>query len=286
MSAQPLAFSDEQAEAHDRIAESLRGHGVDIDRGTITPMAAARRARARRCFWRNWCKALEARASRSSRATGRGGGARTGARWRSWPHQQGRQRAARARRARDHDPPHPLHPVYDPEYEKVAEWLAGTGRAPEIEALTDAALDRARPVYEAHKSSPPRWRRRAARVGFHHRLEAPRGSARYRLVDEASMLDARQFEDLTEIFPTLVLFGDPAQLAPVGQSGEMVFDRLPSPQAAELHRIHRQEADNPILDLAHALGDPDLTFERFERMVEEAAARDDRVGWPPGRCRD
>ena len=39
MSAQSLAFSDEQAEAHDRIAESLRGHGVDIDRGTITPMA-------------------------------------------------------------------------------------------------------------------------------------------------------------------------------------------------------------------------------------------------------
>jgi exodeoxyribonuclease-5 len=39
MSAEPLAFSDEQAEAHDRIAESLRGLGVDIDRGTITPMA-------------------------------------------------------------------------------------------------------------------------------------------------------------------------------------------------------------------------------------------------------
>ena len=35
-------------------------------------------------------------------------------------------------------------------------------------------------------------------------------------VDESSMLDERQFDDLHEIFPTLVLFGDPAQLAPVG----------------------------------------------------------------------
>lgn len=41
------------------------------------------------------------------------------------------------------------------------------------------------------------------------------------------MLDERQFDnDLREIFPVLILFGDPAQLAPVGQSGEMVFDRL------------------------------------------------------------
>ena len=74
------------------------------------------------------------------------------------------------------------------------------------------------------------------------------------LVDEASMLDERQFDDLREIFPTLVLFGDPAQLAPVGQSGEMVFDKLPSARRLELHRIHRQTEDNPILDLAHALG--------------------------------
>jgi exodeoxyribonuclease-5 len=32
MTAPALVFSDEQAEAHDRIAESLRGLGVDIDR--------------------------------------------------------------------------------------------------------------------------------------------------------------------------------------------------------------------------------------------------------------
>ncbi|MFP4494684.1 MAG: AAA family ATPase, partial [Halochromatium sp.] len=99
------------------------------------------------------------------------------------------------------------------------------------------------------------------------------------MVDEASMLDARQFDDLREIFPNLLLFGDPAQLAPVNQSGAMVFDGLEPEQVLELHRIHRQEADNPILDLAHALADPALSFEAFERMVEEAARRDDRVVW-------
>ncbi|MDE3028346.1 MAG: ATP-binding domain-containing protein, partial [Paracoccaceae bacterium] len=96
-------------------------------------------------------------------------------------------------------------------------------------------------------------------------------------VDESSMLDERQLDDLKEIFPTLVLFGDPAQLAPVGASGAMVFDKLPENRRLILHRIHRQAEDNPILDLAHALGDPDLDFHSFERMIDDAARRDDRV---------
>jgi exodeoxyribonuclease V len=55
-----------------------------------------------------------------------------------------------------------------------------------------------------------------------------------------------QLDDLREIFPTLVLFGDPAQLAPVGQSGEMVFDRLgESRRILVLSRIHRQDAGQP-----------------------------------------
>jgi exodeoxyribonuclease-5 len=91
------------------------------------------------------------------------------------------------------------------------------------------------------------------------------------------MLDERQLDDLKEIFPTLVLFGDPAQLAPVGLSGEMVFDRLPATRRLVLNRIHRQTEGNPILDLAHALGDEALRFDQFERMVEDAAARDSRV---------
>jgi exodeoxyribonuclease-5 len=98
-------------------------------------------------------------------------------------------------------------------------------------------------------------------------------------IDESSMLDDKQVTDLKEIFPTLVLFGDPAQLAPVGQSGQMVFDTLPKEAVMNLSRIHRQEADNPILDLAHALADPQVGFEDFERLVEDTARRDDRVVW-------
>ena len=63
-----------------------------------------------------------------------------------------------------------------------------------------------------------------------------------------------------------MLFGDPAQLAPVGQSGRMVFDRVGAPNVMHLDRVHRQDADNPILDLAHALADPQLGFEDFERV--------------------
>src|SRR5690606_3925285 len=122
-------------------------------------------------------------------------------------------------------------PVYDPEYEKIAEWLLGNGPRPEVEGLTDVALDRAFAFYQGNKSIPGAlaaaglrgsdfitgWKRRddPLDIGF---------------VDESSMLDARQFEDLQEIFPTLVLFGDPAQLAPVNQSGAMVFETLPAPR--------------------------------------------------------
>ncbi len=91
------------------------------------------------------------------------------------------------------------------------------------------------------------------------------------------MLEARQLEDLRQVFSTLVLFGDPAQLAPVGQSGEMIFDQLPPAQRIELGRIHRQARDNPIIDLAHALSDPELDFAGFEGLVEEAARADSRV---------
>ncbi len=169
-------------------------------------------------------------------------------------------------------------PVYDPEYEKIAHWLAENGARPQIEGLSEAALDRAAAFYANVPSIPGAlaaaglrgsdfirgWKRRddPLDIGF---------------VDESSMLDARQLADLQEIFSTLILFGDPAQLPPVGDSGAMVFDTLPEGQRVTLSRIHRQARGNPILDLAHALGDPDLGFEDFERMVEDAATRDDRV---------
>lgn len=171
-------------------------------------------------------------------------------------------------------------PVYDPEYEKVAEWLAGNGDRPEIEGLTDEALDRAWVSYQAHASVPAALAAAGLRgsdfITGWKRREEPLDIG---FVDESSMLDQKQFEDLKEIFPTLLLFGDPAQLPPVQSTGGMVFDDLPEGRKLELSRVHRQAEDNPILDLAHALADPAVDFYAFERLVEEAAARDERVVW-------
>ncbi|PZX44610.1 exodeoxyribonuclease-5 [Roseinatronobacter thiooxidans] len=169
-------------------------------------------------------------------------------------------------------------PVYDPEYERIAEWLTGALPRPTVEGLSDTALDRAHAFYAQVKSIPGALAAAGLRgsdfITGWKRREDPLDIG---FVDESSMLDARQLEDLQELFSTLILFGDPAQLAPVGQSGSMVFDKLPAPAQLRLSRIHRQAQDNPILDLAHALADPDMGFEAFEDKLQDAAARDDRV---------
>ncbi len=171
-------------------------------------------------------------------------------------------------------------PVYDPEYERIAEWLAGEGTRPDAGELTPEALDRARAFYDIHASVPGALAAAGLRGSdFIKGWKRREDGLDIGLIDEASMLDEKQFDDLREIFPVLVLFGDPAQLAPVGQSGEMVFDRLAESQRLVLHRVHRQADDSPILDLAHALSDDSLTFDAFERMLREAASRDDRVIW-------
>ena len=292
MSARPLQFSEDQAEAHDRVAEMLRAQGVDLDEGTTTPagegvervMAVVGRAGSGKTV-------LLAELYRALRGAGVDIIA---------PDYEGRRRRDRRSLAilaptnkaasvlRGHGvPATTIHrilytPVYDPEYEKIAEWLVGRGDRPTVKGLSDAALDRAKAFYENHASVSGAlaaaglrgsdfitgWKRRdeALDIGF---------------VDEGSMLDQAQLDDLKEIFPTLLMFGDPAQLAPVGASGEMVFDRLPAPARLELARIHRQQDDNPILDLAHALGDPGLGFDDFEIMVEALAREDDRVRVSP-----
>ena len=169
-------------------------------------------------------------------------------------------------------------PLYDPDYELIADWLAGQGDRPEVEGLADAALDRAKAFYDAHKSIPGALAAAGLRgsdfIQGWKRREDPLDIG---FVDESSMLDEKQFEDLREIFPTLVLFGDPAQLAPVGSNGDMVFDTLKDGRRLELSRVHRQDADNPILDLAHALADPSVDFGHFENLVREVSLKDDRV---------
>ncbi|MEQ9694269.1 AAA family ATPase [Shimia sp. SDUM112013] len=285
---QALTLSHDQAEAFDRITEMLRSVGVDLDEGLLTPPRDGKQSVAavmgkagsgKTLLLAELVKALDA-----------AGVDIVSGDYEGKPRKDRRtlailaptNKAASVLRMRG-VPATTIHriiytPVYDPEYEKIAEWLAGEGERPEIEGLTDEALDRAHAFYQLHKSIPGALAAAGLRgsdfiTGWKRRDEP----LDIGLIDEASMLDDRQYEDLREIFPTLLLFGDPAQLAPVNQSGAMVFDSLPEPAKMELHRVHRQDADNPILDLAHALADPALEYHDFERLVEEKARQDDRV---------
>jgi exodeoxyribonuclease-5 len=290
MNAPALTLSEDQAAAHDSVAEILRGAGVDLDEGLSLPASETKTSVAaimgkagsgKTMLLAELVKSLEAAGVET--VSGDWEGRRRKDR-RTLAILAPTNKAASVLRMRG-VPATTIHrilytPVYDPEYERVAEWLAGQGDRPEIEGLTDELLERAKAVYEAHKSIPAALAAAGLRgsdfITGWKRREDPLDIG---FVDEASMLDERQYDDLREIFPTLVLFGDPAQLAPVNQSGSMVFDRLKSTQKLELRRIHRQAADNPILDLAHALADPALSFEDFERMVEDRAQNDDRVVW-------
>lgn len=285
-----VTFSEDQAEAYDRITEVLLAAGVDLDNSTLTPQSdgddsilavVGKAGSGKTLLLARLYEALE----------------EAGVDIVSGDYESKRAKTKRtlailaptnkaASVLRNHGvPATTIHrilytPLYDPEYEKIAEWLEGRGEKPEIEGLTDVALERAAAFYANNKSIPGALAAAGLRgsdfiIGWKRRDE-PMDIG---FVDESSMLDEKQLNDLKEIFPTLVLFGDPAQLAPVGQSGEMVFDNFKGKQKLELHRIHRQDADNPILDLAHALSDESLQFHDFERMIQEAAQKDDRVVW-------
>ena len=285
-----LQYSDDQAAAYDSVAEMLRSAGIDLEDSLLMPppggadqvMAITGKAGSGKTLL----------LAELSKALQEAGVEVVSGDYESRRRKEKRtlailaptNKAASVLRLRG-VPATTIHrilytPVYDPEYERIAEWLAAGGERPEVEGLTDQALDRAAAFYAGNKSIPGALAAAGLRgsdfITGWKRREEPLDIG---FVDESSMLDDKQFEDLKEIFPTLLLFGDPAQLAPVNQSGAMVFDQLPKRRVMNLNRIYRQEADNPILDLAHALSDPDLGFESFERMVEEAAARDERVVW-------
>lgn len=288
MTAPALVFSDDQALAYDRVADLLSEAGVDLADGLCMPAkegktkvlaVMGKAGSGKTLLLAELVKALEAAGVETVSGDYEG---RPRKDRRTLAILAPTNKAASVLRMRG-VPATTIHriiytPVYDPEYERIAEWLMGTGDQPEIAELTEEALARAKASFEAHKSVPAALAAAGLRgsdfITGWKRREEPLDIG---LVDEASMLDDRQYEDLREIFPNLLLFGDPAQLAPVNQSGKMVFDGLAEGQKLELSRIHRQEADNPILDLAHALADPDVGFEDFERLVEQAARRDDRV---------
>lgn len=283
-----LILSHDQTDAYDRVSAALKGAGVDLEAKTqIVPTGDGTRTLAVLGKAGSGKTMLLARLYRALNAAGvdQVSGEFEGKRRRdrrSLAILAPTNKAASVLRNRG-VPATTIHrilytPVYDPEYEKIAEWLAGTGERPETAILGPAAMDRAVAFYAVHKSIPGALASAGLRgsdfITGWKRREEPLDIG---FVDESSMLDKRQFDDLREIFSTLVLFGDPAQLAPVGQSGEMVFETLPEADQLTLSRVHRQKDDSPILDLAHALGDPEIGFDAFERLIEEAARRDDRV---------
>lgn len=285
-----LTFSDDQADAFDRVAALLLDHGIDLAEGAATPRAAQSAAVlavvGRAGSGKTMLLAALFHAMREAGVDLVSGDYEPKRRKdrRTLAILAPTNKAASVLRLRG-VPATTIHrilytPIYDPQYEKIAEWLTGAAPRPLVEGLAEVALDRAHAFYAQIASIPGAlaaaglrgsdfikgWKRRdePLDIGF---------------VDESSMLDERQFDDLRAIFPTLVMFGDPAQLAPVGLSGQMVFDRLEAGSRLSLSRIHRQAEGNPILDLAHALGNSDLTFDQFETMVQQAALRDPRVQW-------
>lgn len=283
-----IQFSEDQAEAFDRVTEVLRSAGVNIDDSLMTPLVDSKESvlavigkagSGKTLLLAKLYEALEE--AGVDIISGDYEGKKRKDR-RTLAILAPTNKAASVLRNRG-VPATTIHrilytPVYDPEYEKIADWLAGNGERPQVEGLTDVALDRAEAFYKINKSMPGAlaaaglrgsdfitgWKRRddPLDIGF---------------IDESSMLDEKQYNDLKDIFPTLVLFGDPAQLAPVGQSGQMIFDKFDGPNKLVLSRVHRQTQDNPILDLAHALGDDSIGFEAFEQLIYEAAQKDDRV---------
>jgi len=290
MSVPTIQFSDDQAEAFDAVTDALRQSGIDLDNALLMPPREAgsgvmaiigKAGSGKTLLLAQLYKALEE--AGVDVVSGDYEGKKRKDR-RTLAILAPTNKAASVLRNRG-VPATTIHrilytPVYDPEYEKIAEWLAGNGPKPEIEGLTEVALDRAFAFYQNNKSIPGALAAAGLRgsdfITGWKRREEPLDIG---FIDESSMLDERQFDDLKEIFPSLFLFGDPAQLAPVNQSGSMVFDQLKGPRKRELSRVHRQSDDSPILDLAHALADESLTFQDFEQMIEDAARRDDRVVW-------
>ena len=287
-----MEFSEDQRAALAAVAARLRGAGVDIDAATAETAMPERAGPAETIALLGKAgagkTALLAHLAERLSAAGLEPLAPDGEvrrrRRRSFAVLAPTNKAAAVLRARG-VPATTVHralyaPVYRAEYEALVKWLAERkGDPPEVDGLDPSALARMTAAYEAHGSAPAAlaaaglsgsdfisgWTRREETLDV-------------ALVDEASMLDDRMMEDLGAIFGLLILFGDPAQLPPVSQSGGgMAFDALPEARRCALTRIHRQAGDSPILDLAHALQDGAVGFEAFERMVEEAAARDGRI---------
>uniref|UniRef100_UPI0035C801BC AAA family ATPase n=1 Tax=Citreimonas sp. TaxID=3036715 RepID=UPI0035C801BC len=216
MNAPVIQFSDDQAQAYDAVADLLHDAGIDLEDGLCLPAKegksrilalTGKAGSGKTLLLSELVKALEA--AGVDTVSGDWEGRRRRDR-RTLAVLAPTNKAASVLRNRG-VPATTIHrilytPVYDPEYERIAEWLMGNGEKPEIEDLTPEALDRAAASYAQHSSVPAALAAAGLRgsdfITGWKRREEPLDIG---FVDEASMLDERQVEDLQEIFPTLLL---------------------------------------------------------------------------------
>ncbi|KAB6715198.1 AAA family ATPase, partial [Roseobacter sp. TSBP12] len=150
MTGTALTFSDDQADAYDAISAVLKQVGVDLENGLMLPMASmdtqiraviGKAGSGKTLLLAELYKALE-----------EAGVDIVSGDWEGRKKKERRtlailaptNKAASVLRTRG-VPATTIHrilytPVYDPEYEKIAEWLAGDGERPDVEALSVEGL--------------------------------------------------------------------------------------------------------------------------------------------------
>jgi exodeoxyribonuclease-5 len=209
-----------------------------------------------------------------------GRGARTAGRWRSWRRPTRRPAScgcAGCRRRRSTASSTPRSTTRNTKDRRMA---VGQGSAPGGRGADRQALDRAFAFYQTGSldsrcpgGGGPEgsdfikgWKRREdpLDIGF---------------VDEASMLDERQFDDLREIFPDAGAVRRPGAAGPGRPVGEMVFDKLAPARKLHLHRIHRQAARQPDPRPGPCAGRRTGWVRGLRADGQAAARRDDRVVW-------
>jgi exodeoxyribonuclease-5 len=164
MSLPITSFSEDKAEAFDRIAEVMRSAGVDIEESMTLPrteggqgvLAVVGKAGSGKTML--LARLAEALTEAGVEAISGEYESRRRKDRRTLAILAPTNKAASVLRNRG-VPATTIHrilytPLYDPEYEKIAEWLVGNADRPEVEGLSDAALDRAFAFFKQARSVP------------------------------------------------------------------------------------------------------------------------------------
>lgn len=108
-----------------------------------------------------------------------------------------------------------------------------------------------------------------ARVNFALKEDRPISPGQFVVVDEASMVDKRMFEDLVKTGAKILFVGDPGQLPPVSDAG---FFTTHKPDAV-LNEVQRQALDSPIIRVSMEIREGKLikrqNTEGFKKMAKE-----------------